>query len=136
MGIKVKLKERQRVPDGTYVATINGVGEVDGKFGKQVQIEFRLVYDPYRGELFSRFFPVEGTERSILGRLIHALYGKDAPEGEYDTDDWIGKGVRIKLETTNGPKGKWIKVTDILPVKMEGKDDQSGEDSTQEDQAE
>ncbi len=106
MGIPIAYEEP--VLPGAYDALIKSVEAKDGKFGQRLHVGFDLD----EGKASTGFFPIKATRNNKTGRLIERALG------EYrevkDTDELIGKKVRVLIEETHSNGSVYTNVTKVL----------------------
>lgn len=101
MKIKITLTEteKQPIPDGTHVVQIksvrNGTSEQKGAPYFSVYFENDLYY------VDNRFYYENSNTHVIIGKLFDSC-GIINTNGEFETDELIGKRVQIKVKRDSG----------------------------------
>jgi hypothetical protein len=107
-----KKKEFQQAGDGWHIAVLADVedrGMQASKYGEKhkVQLVFLLDEHDHEGNLIrvSDFCTASTHENSKLTAYVRTLTGTD-PEEDFDTEDLIGRSLRLETKQHVTPQGK------------------------------
>jgi len=89
------MRESKRLEDGAYVAVIKSVRLVQGKYGEQLEVVFKVGGN---GVERRGYLPAWVGERNITKRFLDALKIEKDIE-EIEESDLVGKALVIVLKT-------------------------------------
>lgn len=104
--------ERLTLDPGWYKAIVVDVSPVESEFGPQ--LEWRFMLDGHEGKTVRAWSGAKFAPGTKLYSWAEAVFGKAIP-GNYnlDTDHLKGRKVDIRLEQKAGPRGTFMKVTQL-----------------------
>lgn len=111
----IKVDSKKAVQDGWYKAVIERIEEVEGQYGEQLLITFRLKngVDTTRRAYLSPYI----GERNKTRQFIDALGIDISTAEDVDLGDLISKELMIQLQTVDTKAGRRVqKVVAYAPV--------------------
>jgi hypothetical protein len=129
MSIIAKSKPYQTVPDGTYLATIRGVWDVElqagfdgGKPVPKIVVAFELEArraDGQRHEI-SEVFSLSTDEKSKLRPVIEALLGRSLTSDEVvngvDVESLVGRCALVQVKNQDKNGKKYARIAGVIPL--------------------
>ena len=120
MGIQIPQSTFEAIPTGEYAAKVVGIEQVTGQYGEQLKVKFEITDPAHTGATLSAWCGMSFNPKSKLYSLAAAAFAAPIPpDYVLDTDDLIGKGLRIVVVEKTKPDGAtFSKVDGFKPRKV------------------
>ena len=98
------------IPEGMYLASFEGVEQIEGPWGTRLQWKFKIAEGEHAGATASAFSGTDNaTIKSNLCKFLCSLKGVSPQAGlECDPDDFVNQQYRITVGTTDSGSTKIV----------------------------
>ncbi len=108
------------IPDGMYSVKVAAIEIADGKFGEQIQWDFKIIKGKQKGKQIRMWSPVDANPKNKSGKAIKAISNKRLKDGKIDLEKMIDRKCKIVVENSKNESGdKRSKVISVLPYDLD-----------------
>ena len=117
MKLTVTESTYEAVPSGLYIADVEALEDIEGKFGPQIKFNLRIVGGEYDDKKLSAWCNPVLSPKSKLYRWLKQLNFDLSVGATVDIDALVGKRVLVKVEQIDRDDGSSVsRVSELMDV--------------------